>query len=72
MELISKIWQTESGKKIHIENPVTNETIAVGVLGQIAPYPILRTGELAELCWVSQRTAGGILRASRFHPIKSN
>ncbi|CAH2016536.1 unnamed protein product [Acanthoscelides obtectus] len=64
-ELVAKFRETESvaNKKRKIENPIRNEAIEVGVLGQVYVDPTLSTRKLVTVCGVSRRTVQRILKA---------
>ncbi|CAH2003858.1 unnamed protein product [Acanthoscelides obtectus] len=59
-----------ANKKRNIENPIRNEAIEVGVLGQVYVDPTLSTRKLETVCGVSRRTVQRILKAHSFHPYK--
>lgn len=72
LELVAKFRETGSvaNKKRNIENPIRNEAIEVGVLGQVYVDPTLSTRKLETVCGVSRRTVQRILKAHSFHPYK--
>ncbi|CAH2009693.1 unnamed protein product [Acanthoscelides obtectus] len=59
-----------ANKERNIENPIRNEAIEVGVLGQVYVDPTLSTRKLETVCGVSRRTVQRILKAHSFHPYK--
>lgn len=72
LELVAKFRETGSvaNKKRNIENPIRNEAIEVGVLGQVYVDPTLSTRKLDTVCGVSRRSIQRILKAHSFHPYK--
>ncbi|CAH1965519.1 unnamed protein product [Acanthoscelides obtectus] len=72
LELVAKYRETGSvdNKKRNIENPIRNEAIEVGVLGQVYVDPTLSTRKLETVCGVTRRTVQRILKAHSFHPYK--
>ena len=72
LDLVAKFREAGSvaNKKRNIENPVKNEAVEVGVLGEVSMNPTLSTRKLSHIKRVSRTTVQRILKHNKWHPYK--